>query len=85
MIKFWNEYYGRLALAFASVVVPDDLVVDLGCGTGANFRYLDHYLAPNQKWLGIDNDGEVLGQAAVRLPHTRVTFEKLNLATDVLR
>ncbi len=73
----------ELAAAFAALVGPDDLVVDLGCGTGANFRYLDRYLAPNQKWLGIDHDDEVLSQAAVRVPTARVAFERMDLATDL--
>lgn len=73
----------ELAKAFAAVVGPDDLVVDLGCGTGANFRYLDSYLASNQTWLGIDCDEEVLSQAASRVPTGRVSFKSMNLATDL--
>ncbi len=75
----------ELAKAFALRVGPDDLVVDLGCGAGANFRYLDRYLASNQKWLGIDCDDEALSQAAARVPTARVTFERMNLATDLQR
>jgi hypothetical protein len=40
-----------LATAFAEVISPDDLAVDLGCGTGANIRYLAHYLSLKQNWL----------------------------------
>jgi SAM-dependent methyltransferase len=41
-------------------------VVDLGCGTGANFRYLAPRLAPQQSWLLVDDDPDLLARAAPR-------------------
>jgi Methyltransferase domain len=75
----------ELATAFARVLGPDDLVVDLGCGTGANWRYLDPFLVSSQKWLGIDQDSEMLNQMMARLPRGRFKFEKMNIVTDLRR
>lgn len=72
-----------LAKAFADAVRPDDLIVDLGSGTGTNIRYLERYLSSKQKWLAIDNDSVLLEQASVRLPRDRVTFATRNLASDL--
>jgi SAM-dependent methyltransferase len=75
----------ELATAFSRVLDPDDLVVDLGCGTGANLRYLDPFLLTSQKRFGIDQDSEMLSQAMARLPSSRFKFEKMNLVTDLRR
>jgi hypothetical protein len=42
-------------------------IVDLGCGTGANFRALQSELAARQQWRLIDHDNELLaaGRAAI--------------------
>lgn len=42
-------------------------VVDLGCGTGANFRALSPRLPAHQDWTMIDNDPVLLEQAGARL------------------
>lgn len=75
----------ELAQAFASVVHPKDLIVDLGCGTMANLRYLDPFLGLNQKWIGVDNDLGMLEHANGWLKDDRVSFQKLDLATELER
>ncbi|MCW7542134.1 class I SAM-dependent methyltransferase [Aquabacterium sp. A7-Y] len=49
---------GRCALA------PDALfpVLDLGCGTGANLRYLAPRLGGRQRWWLVDHDPELLAE-----------------------
>ncbi len=42
-------------------------IVDLGCGTGANFRYLAPLLEHGQHWLLVDDDSNLLDQAAPAL------------------
>lgn len=42
-------------------------IVDLGCGTGANFRALASQLAPVQQWTCIDNDAQLLAAFAESL------------------
>lgn len=39
-------------------------IVDLGCGTGSNFRYLRQRLAPTQLWILVDQDDDLLERAA---------------------
>jgi ubiquinone/menaquinone biosynthesis C-methylase UbiE len=50
----------RLALS------PGDVVVDLGCGTGANFRALRERVGPAGRVVGVDLTGELLGRARER-------------------
>jgi SAM-dependent methyltransferase len=49
-----------LTTAFARAVPSRAKIVDLGCGTGANIRYLAPRLGGHQSWLGLDSDHEVL-------------------------
>lgn len=35
-------------------------VIDLGCGTGANLRYLARRLGGRQRWLAVDDDDDLL-------------------------
>ncbi|TWT80463.1 Trans-aconitate 2-methyltransferase [Planctomycetes bacterium CA13] len=73
----------RLAAAFAEITSPDALVVDLGCGTGANYRYLSRFFRTSMKWLCIDNDSILLEQAASSLPTDNVSFERLDLSANL--
>src|SRR6187200_1305090 len=38
-------------------------IVDLGCGTGANVRYLEPHLRGSHDWLLVDKDPSVLAMA----------------------
>ncbi len=49
---------------FASMLDADTRIIDLACGTGSNFRYLNPKLGARQRWLCIDYDPEVLARAA---------------------
>jgi SAM-dependent methyltransferase len=42
--------------------MPHEEIVDLGCGTGSNFRYLAPRLGRGQNWLCVDHDAELLEQ-----------------------
>lgn len=75
----------ELAQAFASVIRAEDHIVDLGCGTMANMRYLDPFLGLNQKWIGIDKDSCMLGRAKEWIQEDRVRFQMLDLATELVR
>lgn len=43
-------------------------VLDLGCGTGSNLRYLAPRLGPAQRWRLLDVDGPLLAHAVNRVP-----------------
>lgn len=58
---------GLLAARFAAAVGPGPRLIDLGCGTGSNLRYLAPRLGPDQTWLCLDNDPELLAAAAVAI------------------
>lgn len=61
-------------------------VVDLGCGTGSNLRYLCPQLRAPQQWICIDNDSRLLGSLERHTtPAAAAGVETLraDLATDV--
>jgi SAM-dependent methyltransferase len=80
---------GALADRFARGLGPTPRLVDLGCGTGANLRYLAPRLPQEQRWLCLDHDPDLLARADAALGGWRgeigwrgsVRFEPLDLAT----
>jgi hypothetical protein len=73
--------------------VPDSPlnVIDLGAGTGANFRYAAPRLAGPQEWLLVDDDASLLAAAAVQRaergapPDCRTRHLQLDLVTGLQR
>ncbi len=51
------------ALTAAFAGVPRPIVVDLGCGSGANLRATAPLLGQDQDWTLLDNDAALLGAA----------------------
>ena len=43
-----------------------EVVLDVGCGTGLCFSYLQHRIGPTGRIIGIDRSAEMLAQAEVR-------------------
>ena len=56
-----------LADRFARALGPSPRLTDLGCGTGANLRYLGPRLEQGQHWLCLDRDRDLLVEADVVL------------------
>jgi SAM-dependent methyltransferase len=71
-----------LTTRFAAAVGSAPRLIDLGCGTGSNLRYLAPRLPVGQQWLCVDHDQALLSQARMRLvPSGRsVRFRALDLA-----
>src|SRR5262249_22804681 len=55
--------------------------LDLGTGTGANVRYLSAHLPPEQAWLLVDENADVLAAAA--RGHRWAAVRRGNLARDM--
>jgi SAM-dependent methyltransferase len=88
------DYVARSALLadrFAQRLGPAPRLVDLGCGTGANLRYLAPRLAADQDWLCLDHDRVLLEEAEAALGpwrqetgwHGGVAFESRDLAEEL--
>jgi hypothetical protein len=53
----------ELADRFAAALGRAPLLIDLGCGTGSNLRYLAPKIAGPNRWCCVDNDGALLRAA----------------------
>ena len=53
----------ELADRFATAVGKSPHLLDLGCGTGSNLRYLAPRIAGTQRWLCVDHDPALLDAA----------------------
>jgi len=71
----------ELAQRFAEALGPAPRLTDLGCGTGANLRYLAPVLAPGQQWLCVDHDRTLL--ALAENAHGCARFEEHDIASGL--
>jgi ubiquinone/menaquinone biosynthesis C-methylase UbiE len=65
----WTILHGRRRAAAFLDLRPDSQVLDVGCGTGLNFKYVLEYLDPARGGLltGVDFSAAMLRQAAKRV------------------
>lgn len=64
----WTILHGRRRAAKALKLKPNSQVLEIGCGTGLNFRYLLPYLDSSTGHLtGLDFSGDMLARAARRV------------------
>ncbi len=73
----------ELAERFAEALGPAPRVVDLGCGAGANLRYLGPRLAPDQHWRCLDRDRDLLAEAGATDWRGSARFECCDLAEEL--
>ncbi len=60
------------------------LLVDLACGRGSNFRYLQGRVPTDTRWRLIDQDATLLDAAAAQLGDTPAELRQLDLRSDAL-
>lgn len=64
----WTILHGRARAAAALRLRPDSQVLEVGCGTGLNFRYLLKYLDAGRGHLtGLDFSADMLARARRRV------------------
>ena len=66
LIGFRLGAYRRAAVAQLALQ-PGDTVVDVGCGTGLNFRLLERVVGPTGRIIGVDLTNAMLAQARRRV------------------
>lgn len=62
----FREYAYRKRAVDQLSLQPGDSVVEIGCGTGLNFAYLQEKVGPSGKIIGVDLTGEMLEVAHER-------------------
>lgn len=61
---------------------PGNVVVELGCGTGLNFQYVQRQIGPSGKLIGVDLTDSMLDVARLRVARERWTNVEL-LQADI--
>jgi len=74
--------------SIASLRARNFAIVDLGCGSGSNLRFLGPRLGPGQNWTCVDNDARLLQSLKSYIDEARsscdsVTVLEADLACDV--
>jgi S-adenosylmethionine-diacylgycerolhomoserine-N-methlytransferase len=76
----WAFLYGRKRLIDKLEIQPGERVVEIGCGTGANFRAIQNRLRNTGELIGVDCSDPMLGKARQRVYQNGWTNVRL---TDV--
>ncbi len=66
LIGFREAKYRKMAISQLALK-PGDTLVEVGCGTGLNFRYALHDLGQTGKLIGVDLTDAMLQQAETRV------------------
>lgn len=66
LLGFRESHYRKQAIAKLDLK-PGDTVVEIGCGTGLNFKYLQQAIGENGKLIGVDLTDAMLEQARDRI------------------
>jgi tRNA G46 methylase TrmB len=63
----WAFLYGRRRLVEKLEIVPGERIIEIGCGTGANFAAIQSGLGDTGELIGIDCSAPMLRKAAERV------------------
>lgn len=66
LLGFRESHYRQLAIARLGLQAGDT-VVEIGCGTGLNFRLVQEYLGDEGRIIGVDLTDAMLAQARARI------------------
>src|SRR5258708_3962210 len=81
-LGIWENAHSRRNAFRALGVGSEDIVLDVGCGTGATLKYMPQF----REFHGFDTDGRALETFATRHKHARITlYHRVVTADDVKR
>lgn len=73
-----------LTQAFTAALGPKPCLIDLGCGSGSNLRFLSPHLPTGQRWMCIDHDPDLLDVLVETQPvGIDVVTRRLDLASGL--
>ena len=73
---FREDYYRSKAVQQLDLQ-PGDTVVEIGCGTGLNFRHIQEYIGPTGRIIGVDMTADMLSIAKQRCSQNNLTNVEL--------
>ena len=82
-VPFYAEMQRMMAEIAADYAQPGTCVVDLGCSTGTTIITLDHYLAPDVRFVGVDYSQEMIKKAKEKLAKLGVKRELEFICRDL--
>lgn len=98
-VPFYDEIQRMVTEIVADFAQPGTNLYDFGCATGTTFVLLDDLVDPQVRFVGIDNSGEMLEKARIKLDqmesgrpfelvnadlHSQFTLENASVALLVL-
>ena len=63
----WMFLFGRTRIVKDLNIKPDDVVMEIGCGTGRNFDHIQDRLTGRGRLIGVDCSAPMLDQSAARV------------------
>lgn len=82
-VPFYDEIQRMICEIAADYGVPGSTLYDLGCATGTTLLALDPLVDPSVQFIGVDNSGEMLAKARVKMEAHNMTRPYKLLESDL--
>ena len=82
-VPFYDEIQRMICEMAADYAVPGSSLYDLGCATGTTLLALDPLVDPGVQFIGVDNSGEMLAKARLKMEEHNVARSYKLLESDL--